>query len=540
MARTILTNAVVVDPTSSMSLAHLPEPTTILIDDGRIASVGLAVDTNEHDTVIDLAEGAVIPGIIDAHVHLLSTGEALSTVSLTDAHDLAEIQRRVRAARDALGAGAMMIRGGGWLFSAIDREPTAAMLDDVVADVPVLLDNNDLHSAWVNSAALRAMGVNASTPDPPGGTISRRASGEPAGMLYERAVHEIMGDYLEQVTSDEDREEAIRRGLHAFSATGVTTVVDMAMKDAAWKALNAVAAQDGGRLPVRVAAHWIVADAGNDADNLAQVRRAAEISAQSSEWLSVIGIKLVLDGVIDACTAAMAQPYSGGGVGDLLWDPERLRTVAVAADAAGLRLAIHAIGDRASAVALDIIEDVVATNPPWDRRPRIEHLEVVADETPARLASLGVTASMQPVHADPAVQENWRAQLGDERIEGGFAWPTFTAAGARVAFGTDAPTAPHEALPNLYIATTRRSALDAALPANLPEFALPLDEALRHATVDAAASFAIEDRVGRVEPGYLADLTVLAKHPAEPDGLLGNAVVLTISAGRIVFSADGW
>lgn len=534
--RTILTGARIVDPSSTLDTTG---PTTVVIDGDRIASVGAAVTPSAHDDVIDLNGRALVAGFVDAHVHLLATGEAVGSVPLTDAANLTEIQRRLREARSRLEPGATVLRGGGWLFSAVDGEPTAAMIDAAVSDIPVLLDANDLHSMWVNTAALRAMGIDASTTDPPGGRISRLPSGEPAGMLYERAVHEIARVYLQRITSDDHRRDSAERGLAAFTAAGVTSVVDMAMHERAWDALSALAARDGGRLPLRVAAHWSVNDAGNDADNLAQVRRAAEVRTHSTDWLGVIGVKLVLDGVIDACTAAMAQPYARGGSGELLWDVERLRTVAVAADAAGLRLAIHAIGDRASSVALDIIEDVIATNPPWDRRPRIEHLEVVADETPARLASLGVTASMQPVHADPAIQENWRAQLGDDRIEGGFAWPLFTAAGALLAFGTDAPTAPHEALPNLYIATTRRSALDPELPANLPHFALPLDAALRHATSDAAASFAADGRVGRVAPGYLADLTVLERHPAEPDGLLGNAVALTISGGRVVFRRDG-
>jgi len=533
--RTVLTSARVLDPAARSAPSA---PTTVVVEHGRITAVGGDAVPAAGDAVLDLGGRVVLPGFVDSHVHLVWTGQALASVPLTDAADLAEIQRRLRAERERLGPG-VSLRGKGWLYDAVDGEPTAAMIDEAVADVPVFLDSNDMHSVWANTAGLRAMGVDASTPDPPAGRISRLPSGEPAGMLYERAAHEIAWAHLAATTSDADRVANARRALDAFAAAGVTSVVDMGMDEDGWRALSALLQEEGGRLPVRVAAHWLVADAGDDEANLAQVQRAAEVAAtsgdQASPWLSVVGVKLVLDGVIDACTAAMAHPYTTGGSGDLMWDVDRLRAVAAAADAARLRLAVHAIGDLASSVALDVLEAVVAQNPPWDRRPRLEHLEVVADDTPARMAALGVTASVQPVHADPAIQPNWRAVLGDERAERGYPWPVFSAAGALVAFGTDAPTAPHEALVNLHIATTRRSVIQPDLPANTPHSVVPLDQALRHATVDSAASFAADHEVGRLVPGHCADLVVLERDPGGDGGLLGNAVALTLCGGKVSF-----
>lgn len=532
MSRMLLIGGRVLDPASG----HGADTASVVVVEGdRIRSIDLGSAARGRDEVVDLAGAVVVPGFVDSHVHLVWMGESLAKVALTDAPDLPEIQRRLRVERERLGEDATMLLGKGWLFDSIDGEPTAAMIDAVVSDIPVFLDSNDMHSIWVNTAALRAMGLDASTPDPPAGRLSRLPSGEPAGMLYERAAHEIGWAHLTAVTSDDDRVAAVRRALNAFAAAGVTFVIDMGMDEAGWRALKILAAEGQGSLPVRVAAYWLVADTGEDAGNLDQVRRAVEVATGSSEWLSVIGIKLVLDGVIDACTAAMSSPYTSGASGDLMWDSARLQAVASAADAAGLRIAMHAIGDRASDVALDVLEAVIHANPPWDRRPRLEHLEIVSASTPSRMAALGVTASVQPVHADPAIQPNWRAQLGDERIERGYPWPVFSRAGVLVAFGTDAPTAPHEALLNLYIATTRKSVIDPDLPANTPQWVVSVDDALRHATIDSATSLAVDDRIGHLRPGYLADLTVLRRHPESPDGFRDNPVLLTLTGGRVVY-----
>jgi predicted amidohydrolase YtcJ len=541
--RTALVNARIVSSAGTVDAvgdSALEEAGCVVIDGDRIAEVypSGGDGTPPADTTLDLGGRFVLPGFIDSHVHLLWFGAGLSNVALTDAGDLAEIQRRLRDARDAPDGTPTMLRGRGWLFDAVDGEPTAAMLDEAVSDVPVFLDSNDRHSIWVNTAALKAMGLTADTPDPSGGRLSRLPDGSPAGMLYERAAHELGWAYLSSITSDEEREVHIARALDAFAAAGVTSVIDMGMDEEGWRALGNYARRLGGRLPVRVAAHWLVVDTGDAAKNLAQVQRVVELRDERSPWLELVGIKLVLDGVIDACTAAMSYPYSNGSNGDLLWTSDTLLPVVVAADAAGLRLALHAIGDRASDVALDVLEEMIRVNPPWDRRPRLEHVEIVNEETPARMARLGITASVQPVHADPAIQPNWRAQLGDDRVQRGYPWTAFTAAGARLAFGTDAPTAPHEALANLYIATTRRSVIDRSLPPNEPKYAVPLAAALRHATLDSAASFDADSRMGRVRAGLYADLVVLEGNVLDGADLLSATVVRTIVGGRTVFARD--
>ena len=517
----------------------------VAVDGDTITAVGRSADAlaaaGPGAEVVDLAGRLVVPGFVDAHTHLVMMGEALGRVGLTDARSLDEIQARLRAAR-AADPGAPRVLGRGWLFDSVpDGAPTAAMLDAAVADVPVYLDANDYHSCWVNSAALAELGITRDTPDPIGGRIGRDASGKPNGLLFETAAQQHVWEHLASQATDADRDAAVERTIAAYLATGVTGVVDMAFDELGLAAFRRAAERRGGRLPIRVVAHWFVANTGDEAANLAQVSRAVELAREAdSPWLRVAGVKLVLDGVIDACTAAMRHPYADGSNADPIWPLDALKPVVAAADAAGLQVAMHAIGDAASGIALDALEHAIAVNGARDRRHRIEHLEYVDRADVARLARLGVVASMQPVHADPAIWANWAAMLGDERADRGFPWTEITDAGGVLAFSTDAPTAPHESLPNLYIAATRRSALDGSFPPNHPEYAVPLADAVRHATRDAAYSCREEHVRGRLAPGLAADFAVIDRDPFElgEASLLQARVVRTVVAGRVEYETD--
>ena len=517
----------------------------VAVDGDTITAVGRSADAlaaaGPGAEVVDLAGRLVVPGFVDAHTHLVMMGEALGRVGLTDARSLDEIQARLRAAR-AADPGAPRVLGRGWLFDSVpDGAPTAAMLDAAVADVPVYLDANDYHSCWVNSAALAELGITRDTPDPIGGRIGRDASGKPNGLLFETAAQQHVWEHLASQATDADRDAAVERTIAAYLATGVTGVVDMAFDELGLAAFRRAAERRGGRLPIRVVAHWFVANTGDEAANLAQVSRAVELAREAdSPWLRVAGVKLVLDGVIDACTAAMRHPYADGSNADPIWPLDALKPVVAAADGAGLQVAMHAIGDAASGIALDALEHAIAVNGARDRRHRIEHLEYVDRADVARLARLGVVASMQPVHADPAIWANWAAMLGDERADRGFPWTEITDAGGVLAFSTDAPTAPHESLPNLYIAATRRSALDGSFPPNHPEYAVPLADAVRHATRDAAYSCREEHVRGRLAPGLAADFAVIDRDPFElgEASLLEARVVRTVVAGRVEYEAD--
>lgn len=490
-------------------------------------------------TRIDLAGRTVLPGFVDGHAHVVMAGEAQLRADLTDAGDLARIQDRVREWAEA-DPDAPRVLGRGWLFSSVPGgRPNRQMLDEAVAARPVYLDANDYHSVWLNTAALAEAGITRDTPDPIGGRIVRDpATGEPTGHLEETAAQQLVWRFLAERSTDADRDRAVLAAMTAYLSSGVTSVVDMALDEQGLAALTR--ADRSGLLHLRVVGHWFIHRSPDPSENLAQVRRAAELAERyRSERLRVTGVKFVVDGVIDGCTATMLKPYADGGNAEPIWDLDALAPAVAAADAEGLQVALHAIGDGAVRIALDALEHARKVNGPTECRHRIEHLEYVDPADVPRLAELGVTASMQPVHADPAIRDNWSAMLGDDRAERGFAWPEMTAVGARLAFGTDAPTAPHPPLPNMYIASTRRSALKPELAALQPEFALPLTEAIIHATADSAWACRAEGHVGSLRAGMLADFVVLDRDPfdAEPESLLRARIVRTVADGRTVWQA---
>lgn len=511
------------------------------IEDDRIVFVGSSHDApfaaGRGVTHLDAGEGVVLPGFVDAHSHLLPTGASLLKAQLQSARDVGEIGARLRAWA-AANPDAPRVLGAGWTYSALpDGRPTAAMLDRFVAERPVYLEANDLHSSWVNSAALAELGITSDTVDPVGGRIVRDAAGQATGHLLENASMELVWPLLGRV-DDATRDRHLATVIDAYLESGVTTAVDMALGEHDRAVI--ARAEASGRLPLRVVAHWLVRRTGDPATELEQVEHAARVAARHrSDRFRVVGIKLIIDGTIDGCTAAMIDPYADGAVADPIWDDGSLRPVVHRAHELGLQIAIHAIGDRAVRSAIDALELAIASRPRSDHRHRIEHLEYVAEGDVPRLGALGIVASMQPVHADPAIMDNWVAVLGDRRVERGFAWPEYPASGAVLAFSTDTPTAPYQPLPNMYIATTRRSPSSPGLAAHRPDFALPMQDAFRAASFDAAWASAVDREAGSIRVGLSADVVVLDRDPFRlgPTSLLEARPLVTVSAGQIVHDA---
>ncbi|KAI1490928.1 amidohydrolase family-domain-containing protein [Biscogniauxia mediterranea] len=511
---------------------------------GRILHVGSLGDAAIVDAETaarhDLGGRIVLPGFVDGHMHLLMLGQSLQKAGLESCRDLSDIRQAIRA-HAAAHPTAARVMCKGWMHSMTGGLALARMIDDLDPR-PIYIDSKDLHSTWCSSAALAEMGAH-ELADPEGGTIHRGADGRASGLLSEAAAVTIVWPHLARVAPMEEKLAALRAAVEAYSAAGYTGLVEMAMDENGWEALQELlrAREEGeeeGALPIRIAAHWLVTPRKTTAENLAQVDRAIELSrqfsAETSPGCRVVGIKVIGDGIVDGCTAGLAEPYASSGLScDPIWSLAELGPVVARADAAGLQCALHAIGDATVRVAVDALE---AHGTPG-RRHRIEHLELASPSDAARLGALGITASVQPVHADPAILRAWPALLGRERCERAFAYSEFAAGGAVLALGSDAPTAPHAPLRNLYTATTRRSAREPELTDRVnPGFALGFSAAVAAATEGAAYSCFAERWAGKLETGRMADFAVVDME-WNPEKLLQAKVVQTWFEGRKVFDA---
>ncbi|OQE82727.1 hypothetical protein PENNAL_c0035G00419 [Penicillium nalgiovense] len=332
---------------------------------------------------------------------------------------------------------------------------------------------------------------------------------------------------------------AIDAAIRAHQRAGYTGLVDMAMGESEWAALNIYRSQRG-KLPMHVAAHWLVPYSKCDADICGHIDRAIEIqqtfNRNTSPEFCINGIKLLCDGTVDGCTAGLHQPYGGlSNLVDPIWPADALAAAIRRATDAGLQCAVHAIGDRTVQQAIDCLSQIQDLP---SCRHRIEHLEITTPEDTRRLGQLGIVASVQPVHLDPATFGAWPEMLGIQRCKRAFAYQEFVDGGAHLAFGTDAPTAKHQALPNLYVATTRRSVIHPSLQDTInPEFAVSLATAVSAATVGAAYASFSDSWTGSLRPGLSANFVVLDMIWV-PESLLEARVCQTWYKGKKVFDEE--
>jgi predicted amidohydrolase YtcJ len=510
---TVFTNGRFFQNGASASEAHFHS--TLVVQDGKVAFIGAADSPQlqefrkEGAQTVDLSGCHVLPTFIDGHMHFLLLGQSLNKVQLDGSRDLTDIRARITLWAK-LHPDKERILCSGWMHSMTNSEAKASMLDDLDLR-PIYIDSKDLHSCWCNTAALNEMGVQ-EMETPAGGTIQRDETGKASGLLSEACVLLIVWPFLANVMPMDDKVTALRTAIKAYHAVGTTGCIDMAMDENAWEAILSLREAEGGSMPMRVAAHWIVYPGHSEEHRLKQVERAIQLSKQfnknKSPDLRVVGIKIICDGVIDACTAALAEPYtSNAHFEGPIWTPEMLDPVVKKACDAGLQCALHAIGDQAVHNAVNVLEK---HGKPGERH-RIEHLELTAPEDAKRLGQLGITASIQPVHADPSILRAWPKLLGPERLKRAFAYSDFADHGASLAIGSDSPTAPYAPLSNLYVATTRKSAKlphakDDPVNAN---FKLELAQAVTAATYGTAYSCFAEDRVGSLEVGKMADFVVV-------------------------------
>lgn len=483
----------------------------MLIKNGIIADIGtrseLEAKYNGDDvSVRDLDGKTVLPGFIDAHMHLLLLGTSLKKLVLDYCKSLEEIQDAIRTyAKENPHLPRILARG--WMFDLTPNGVHPSMLDHLDPR-PIFIDSMDLHATWVNTSAMKELGLD-DMPDPVGGKIGRDEHGKPTGLLSEAAAVSIAWPFLAQAMSREERFETVLAALDAYTASGYTGIVEMAMDQVVWDTLVELRAERPD-LAMRVTAYWLVMPDSVE-DCLQQVDRVVELkkkfNSDTSPDLRITGIKIIVDGTLDACTAFVSKPYeTSGTTGDPLWTKPLLEEVTKHAVAGGLQIAFHAIGDAAIRMAVDIIE----AHAPANSRQRIEHLELSAPEDAKRLGRLGITASVQPVHCDPALLRDFPRLLGPQRCERAFAYREFADHGAMLALGSDAPTAPYNPLHNLYVGTTRRSAREPESTDTVnAHFRLGVCEAVSAYTLGAAKSVFGEDRVGSLEVGKMADFVVV-------------------------------
>lgn len=497
---------------------------------GRVEAVGSNEDmlllARAGTKVVDLGGRAVLPGLNDAHLHLLSFGQSLREVDLKSAATVEDAIRMIAAATGTATPGEW-ISGSGWDLHRFGRLPTREELDHVSPHNPVLMASRDLHSLWVNSLALQAAGISAETPDPDDGEIVREtSSGEPSGILREAARAAVFRAV--PPPSPEDVRVYVRTAAEVALSKGLTSLQTFESAET-FEAAQVLARS--GQLGVRLCCHlW--------KDGLDQAIDLGLRSGFGDEQVRVGHLKLFLDGALGSRTALMLEPYTGTqdrGIQTLSRN-EFLGYVVRAAEA-GIATAVHAIGDAANRIAIEVFEETARVWKTAGLRQRIEHVQLLAPGDAERLGRLGVIASMQPIHATSDWEVAERHWAG--RTSTAYAWRSVLDSGAPLAFGSDCPVEPIDPLLGLYAAITRRNS--AGLPEGgwHPEQTLSPFEALRAYTIGPAYATGEEQAKGSLETGKFADFVVLSRDPfeEEPETLLETGVDATVVGGRVLFGS---
>ena len=494
-------------------------------DDGKVVTVLARGDKRpQTDYRLDGEGKVMLPGMIDAHVHVMDLGFAALTLDLSDTTSLEGALAKIKAFAEA-NPGRPWIIGRGWNQEkwGLGRFPTAAELDRVVADRPVWLERADNHANWANTRTMTAAGITAKTPDPAGGKIIRDAGGAPAGVFVDGAV-QLVGKVVPP-PRPQDRDLAFSKAQDVLLAKGVTAVADMGTKASDWATFRR--AGDSGRLVIRIMSY---------ADSLDTLEMIA--GAEPSVWLygdrlRMGGIKLFLDGALGSRGASLKAPYADdhGTRGLPLLSPAQLRNLMSRAAMGNFQTAVHAIGDAANAEVLAAIEELSETYT-GDRRWRIEHAQIVDPVDIARLGKHGVIASMQPLHqtSDRLMAE---ARLGPDRLAGAYPWRSVLKVGGRLAFGSDAPVEPADPWAGMAAAISRTGADGKPFGGWFPQETVSREQALAGFTSDAAYAGFAEGRFGRLMPGERADFLLVDRDPllASPDAIRETKIMEVWIAG---------
>jgi predicted amidohydrolase YtcJ len=510
-----------------------PQASVLVIDRDRVAALGgpeLLDVFGERASREDLGGRVILPGLTDAHMHLMHYALGLQKVDVETPSKAAALERVAeRAAKTPAG---QWILGHGWQHNDWGGEfPSAADLDAVTSVHPVYLTGKSLHSSWANSMALRMAGIGAGLPDPVNGRIHRDRHGQPDGILLETAM-EIVERILPK-PSVADVAGAIQSALPNLWKLGLTGAHDFDYRPA-FMALQFL--DNSGQLKFRVTKSIPL-------DLLPHAHALGLRTGFGSDHLRIGSVKVFMDGALGPRTAAMLQPYLNEpeNKGILNMDGEQFFEHGRQAADVGLSMTAHAIGDRAVHELLDGFERLRAYETERGLphlRHRIEHVQLIHPDDASRLGKLGIIASMQPIHATSdmlAAEKYW-----GERVNLAYSWRTQLDAGAALAFGSDAPVEAPNPFWGLHAAVTRRKADGYPGPQGWhPEQRLTMREALEAYTVGAAYAAGLEDRLGRLSPGHYADLIVLEQDPftCPLDDLLPMQSSATMLGGEWLWQA---
>ena len=503
----------------------------VIGDDGKIVQVipeGAMMKLSGVDTVVDGGGRTLLPGLIDAHGHVMGLGESAMQLDLVGTASLADLQARLRDYAAARPADPWIV-GRGWnqeLWPS-KRFPTAADLDAVVPDRPVILERVDGHAVVVNNAALKAAGVTAGTKAAAGGEIERDATGKPTGLLIDAATELVAAKVPPPTPAQLDG--ALAKAQEALLAVGITGVADMGTGVEAWQTYRR--AGEAGRLQVRIMSY------ASDVEPMRALAPNGPTDWLYGDRLRMGGIKIYADGALGSRGAWLKRPYADKPEtsGLRFLTDEELRAKLDEAAKIGIQPAIHAIGDAANAQAIAAYE-WLGQRYPGDRRWRIEHVQVVDPADIPRIGKAGIIASMQPVHqtSDRTMAE---ARLGPDRLAGAYAWQSMLRSGAKLAFGSDFPVESPNPFPGLAAAISRQDMQGQPPGGWIPAERLTFEQALTAFTRDAAYAGYAEGKIGSLEPGKWADFILVDRDPTKIDAqsLARTEVLETWVAGKKVW-----
>jgi predicted amidohydrolase YtcJ len=470
----------------------------------------------------DMHGRVMLPGFIDAHGHIMDLGFRTMEVDLSGTHSLAEAKAKI-AAYVAANPDRKWIIGGGWNQEqwGLGHFPTAADLDSVVGDRPVVLDRIDSHAVWVNSAAMKAAGVTSATKAPAGGQIIDGVFVDTAKRLIEKALPQPLA---------RERDAAFVRAQQLLLSNGITATDDMRTTLADWLVFRRAA--DAGNLRMRIVSY---------ADGIETANLAA--GNGPSPWLygdmlRMVGVKIFADGALGSRGACLKAPYADDpkNSGSCLLTDDQLRNTMSRAAMDGFQVAVHAIGDKANAEVLGAI-DALSDTYKGDRRWRIEHAQIVDPADLPKFAEHGIVASMQPIHAvsDMHMAE---ARLGPDRLAGAYAWKSMLDNHVPLAFGSDYPNDDFNPFHGWAAAFTRQDANDLPFGGWQPQQAITREQAWRAYTQGAAYASFSEDHYGTLAPGQWADFIIVDTDPtfASPGQLRNIKVEQTWVGGRMMWS----